>query len=137
VQRTELVEILRRYRLGVVATVSSAGAPQAATVGIAVGDALELVFDTLTTSRKYPNLVAEPRVAVVLGEGEVTVQLDGVADEPRGVELERIQAIYFAAFPDGRDRAKWDHITWIRIRPTWARVSDFTHDPPTIAQVAL
>lgn len=136
-QRTELVEILRRYRLGVVATVSSAGAPQAATVGIAVGDALELVFDTLTTSRKYPNLVAEPRVAVVLGEGEVTVQLDGVADEPRGVELERIQAIYFAAFPDGRDRAKWDHITWIRIRPTWARVSDFTHDPPTIAQVAL
>jgi len=129
--------VLRRYRLGVVATVSATSAPQAATVGIAVGDELELVFDTLTTTRKHANLAHEARVAVVLGEGEVTVQLEGVADEPRGAEGERIQAIYFAAFPEGRDRATWAHITWIRIRPTWARVSDYTQDPPAIAEVAL
>ncbi|MEO8554896.1 MAG: pyridoxamine 5'-phosphate oxidase family protein, partial [Kofleriaceae bacterium] len=137
VQRAELVEILRRYKFGVVATVSVAAAPQAATVGIAVGDELELVFDTLTTTRKHANLAHEARVAVVLGEGEVTVQLEGIADEPRGAELARIQAIYFATFPDGRERAGWNHITWIRVKPTWARVSDYTQDPPAITEVAL
>jgi general stress protein 26 len=137
VTRASFLEVLKRYRFGVVATVSTTGAPQAATVGIAVGDELELVFDTLTTTRKHGNLAHEPRVAVVLGEGEVTVQLEGVADEPHGAERARIQAIYYAAFPDGRDRARWEHITWIRIRPTWARVSDYTQDPPAIAEVAL
>lgn len=135
--RAELVEILHRYKIGVVATVGASGAPQAATVGFAVGDDLELVFDTMTTTRKHANIVRDSRVAVVLGEGEVTVQLEGIADEPAGEELARVQAIYFATFPDGRDRAQWKGITWVRVRPTWARVSDYTQDPPSVTEVAL
>jgi pyridoxine/pyridoxamine 5'-phosphate oxidase len=134
---TELVALLRRFRLGVVSTVSASGQPQAATVGIAIGDELELVFDTLATTRKFANLVREPRVAVVLGEGELTVQLEGRADVPTGAELARVQAIYFAAWPDGRDRASWANITWVRIRPTWLRVSDFAANPPAIREHAL
>jgi pyridoxine/pyridoxamine 5'-phosphate oxidase len=134
---TELVALLRRFRMGVVSTVSEAGQPQAATVGVAVGDALELVFDTLTTTRKYANLVREPRVAVVMGEGELTVQLEGRADVPVGDERKRVQDIYFATWPDGRDRAAWPHITWVRIQPTWIRVSDFAATPPSIREHAL
>ena len=134
---TELVALLRRFRMGVVSTVSATGQPQSAIVGVAVGDALELVFDTLTTTRKFTNLVREPRVAVVMGEGELTIQIDGRADVPTGAELERAQAIYFATWPDGRDRAAWEHITWVRIRPTWIRVSDFAATPPSIREHAL
>jgi pyridoxine/pyridoxamine 5'-phosphate oxidase len=134
---TELVALLRRFRMGVVSTVSAAGQPQAAIVGIAVGDTLELVFDTLSTTRKYANLVREPRVAVVMGEGELTVQIEGRADVPAGAELARVQDIYFATWPDGRDRAAWPHITWVRIRPTWIRVSDFAATPPSIREHAL
>jgi pyridoxine/pyridoxamine 5'-phosphate oxidase len=133
----ELVALLRRFRLGVVSTVSAKGQPQAAIVGIAVGDGLELVFDTLMTTRKFANLAHEPRVAVVMGEGELTVQLEGRADVPAGPELARVQAIYFAAWPDGRDRAAWADITWVRIRPTWIRVSDFAATPPSIREHAL
>ena len=133
----ELVTLLRRFRTGVVSTVSAAGAPQAAVVGLAIGDELELVFDTLSTTRKYANLVREPRVAVVMGEGELTVQLEGRADVPAGAELARVQAIYFAAWPDGRERAAWANITGVRIRPTWLRVSDFAATPPSIREHAL
>lgn len=128
--------MLRRFRLGVVATVAANGEPQAATVGIAVGDALELVFDTLATTRKFANLVREPRVAVVMGAGELTVQLEGRADVPAGDERKRVQDIYFATWPDGRERAAWPNIAWVRIRPTWVRVSDFAANPPAIREHA-
>ena len=123
--------------MGVVSTVSATGQPQAAIVGVAVGDALELVFDTLATTRKYANLAREPRVAVVMGEGELTIQIEGRAEVPTGAQLARVQAIYFATWPDGRDRAAWAHITWVRIQPTWIRVSDFAATPPSIREHAL
>jgi general stress protein 26 len=133
VTRTELVDLLRRFSLAVVASVHE-GAPQAAVVGIAVGDDLELVFDTLTSSRKFRNLTREPRVALVMTEGELTVQLEGHADVPGGDDLARMQAIYYAADPDGRERALWPDITWIRVRPTWLRVSDYSESPPVIEE---
>jgi len=126
VTRAELLAFLRRHRLCVQASVSPSGAPQAAVVGYAVGDDLEIVFDTLGTTRKMQNLRREPRVALVVGwDDEQTVQIEGVADEPAGAELERVRAVYFAAWPDGVQRLSWKGITHVRVRPTWARYSDF------------
>ncbi len=102
------------------------GAPQAAVVGIAVSDALEVVFDTLGTSRKANNLRLDPRVALVVGwDEEQTLQLEGLADEPTGAELERLKRVYLAAFPDGIEREQWPDITYVRVRIKWARYSDF------------
>ncbi len=135
--RRELVSFLRKYRLAVQASVTPAGAPQAAVVGFAVSDALEIVFDTVTTSRKYANLRADPRIALVIGwEHEITAQIEGVADFPTGDELERVRACYFAAYPDGRDRLAWPDITHVRVRPNWVRYSDFAQDPPHIVEIA-
>ena len=44
---------IAKHKLGVLATISPSGEPQAAVVGIAVTSELELVFDTVKTSRKY------------------------------------------------------------------------------------
>ena len=63
--RFELVDVLRGYRLAVVATVAADGQPQAAVVGIAISDGLEIVFDTVVGSRKAQNLQRDPRVGVV------------------------------------------------------------------------
>ncbi len=124
--RTELLAFLRRHRLCVQASVSEAGAPQAAVVGFGVSDDLEIVFDALGTTRKIANLRRDPRVALVVGwDQEQTVQIDGVADEPTGVELERLKRAYFEVYPDGRERQSWKDITYVRVRPTWARYSDF------------
>src|SRR4051812_39951539 len=98
-----LLTFLRRHRLAVVSTVH-AGAPQAAVVGIAVTDTLDIVFDTITTTRKYANLLVDPRVALVAGwdYGE-TVQIEGIADLPDGAELAVCKEAYFAVWPDGRE----------------------------------
>ena len=94
------------------------------------------MFDTVTTSRKYRNLQADPRCAIVVWNDAITVQIEGVADEPTGEELERVRACYFAAYPDGRDRLRdWADLTYIRVRPRWARYSDFAGGE--IAEVAL
>ncbi|MEW2081516.1 pyridoxamine 5'-phosphate oxidase family protein [Streptomyces sp. NPDC005283] len=137
-KRDELMWFLRRYKLAVQATVTPDGAPQAAVVGFAVSDELEIVFDTVETTRKCLNLRADPRIALVIGwDDAITVQLEGVADFPTGPELERIQQCYFAAYPDGRDRLTWPGITHVRVRPTWVRYSDFTQDPPHIVELPL
>ena len=124
--RSELLAFIRRHRYAVQATTAADGAPQAAVIGVAVSDELELVFDTLGTSRKAQNLRSDPRMALVVGwDEEQTVQLEGVADEPTGDELQRLKLVYFKAFPDGPEREHWPHITYVRVRLSWARYSDF------------
>lgn len=136
--RDDLVAFLRQHRLAVQASTSVAGAPQAAVVGFAVTDALEIVFDTVDASRKYQNLRKNPRVALVIGwDEERTAQLEGMADFPQGRELERVRECYFEAFPDGRERLTWPGITHVRVRPDWARYSDFTKDPPEIVELSF
>lgn len=131
--RAELVHLLREDRLAVVSTVAVDGGPQSAVVGFGISDGLEIVFDTLEQTRKAANLRRDPRISVVIGwDRDRTAQIDGLADFPTGAELQRIQAVYFQAYPDGRDRLAWAGITHVRVRPRWVRWSDFTRRPPFI-----
>ncbi len=135
--RAELLSFLRRHRYAVQASTAAGGGPQAAVIGIAVSAQLELVFDTLGTSRKATNLRREPRVALVVGwDEEQTVQLEGHADEPTGDELALLQGVYFEQFPDGPERQRWPDITYFRVRISWARYSDF-RPGGSVTQVAL
>jgi pyridoxine/pyridoxamine 5'-phosphate oxidase len=132
----EILGLIRRYRLAVVSTVATDGAPQGAVVGFAISDTLEIVFDTLASTRKHQNLKRDPRAALVIGwDDELTFQIDGRADFPTGEELLRMQACYFTLHPDGRDRLSWPGITYVRVRPTLIRMSDFKQDPPRIIEV--
>ena len=126
IELTELLAFLRRHPLAVEATVSKNGQVQAAVVGIAVSEQLEIVFDTLQTTRKLANLRQDRRIALVVGwVDEQTAQLEGIADEPDGSELERLKAVYYKAHPDGIERQQWQGITYVRVRPHWIRYSDF------------
>jgi PPOX class probable F420-dependent enzyme len=136
--RSQLIRFVQRQRLGVVSSLGADGAPQSAVVGIATSEAGEIVFDTLGASRKARNLRRDPRVSLVVWENERTVQLDGLADEPTGTELDRLREAYFAAYPDGRARQAWPGLTHFRIVPTWGRFSDFEASPePLIAEIDL
>ena len=133
---SDLVEFLRKQPWAVEATVTSAGRPQAAVIGVVVSDACELFFDTLATSRKCANLRANPHVAFVIGWDDAqTVQLEGIADEPSGAELERLQALYFERFPDGRDREAAGGVAYFRVRPAWGRYSDFRGANPKVVEL--
>ena len=49
-------------------------------------------------------------LSLVWWDGEVTVQIEGIAQEVSGDDIPRAQAVYFAAFHDGRARAAWPTI---------------------------
>jgi pyridoxine/pyridoxamine 5'-phosphate oxidase len=136
--RAELLAFMRRHRVAVQTSVSKDGAPQAAIVGTAVGDDFDVVFDALQTSRKVQNLRQNPRIALVLGGWglgeEQTVQYEGLADEPSGAELERVRELYFAVYPDGRQRLAWPGLIHVRVRPTWLRYSNFGQTPEKIIE---
>src|SRR5258708_1356409 len=120
---------MRSHTFAVQASVSSVARPQAAVVGVAVTDGFEVIFDTIASSRKAINLKQNPKIAFVFGGltpgDERTVQYEGVADCPIGLELERFQRAYFARFPDGPQRLSWPGITYFRVHPNWIRYSDF------------
>src|SRR5689334_9550644 len=77
-----------RQKLAVLSTVSTEGQPQSALMGVAITPDFEIVFDTLATTRKYDNLRANRRVALVIGcANAVTLQYEGIAEELQGDQL--------------------------------------------------
>lgn len=135
---TDVRSFLRSHRWAVEASVSEDGSPQSALVGFATTEDLEVVFDTVNDTRKVANLKRNPKIALVIGgwiDGdERTMQCEGYADFPEGEELTRLQQAYFDAFPEGRERRSWPGITYVRVRLTWLRYSDFNVSPPIVSE---
>jgi len=133
----DLYVFMARHRLGILATICPNATPQSALMGIAITPQLEIVFDTVKSSRKYPNLIARPACSFVIGgwgAGEQTVQYEGEAQELKSPDLERYQTIYFQVWPDGPERMRWPGIVYFIVRPTWIRYSDFDQNPPLIRE---
>ena len=87
--KAELFGFISGCKLAVLASVSPEGVPQSALVGIAVTEELEIVFDTLDTTRKFRNLTVNSKASFVIGWfGEKTVQFEGEAFLPEGQEQE-------------------------------------------------
>jgi Pyridoxamine 5'-phosphate oxidase len=130
-------DFIARHKYAVVSTIGPGLIPQSALVGIAVSPDLEVYFDTLETTRKIANLRHNPNVSLVIGwENEQTLQLDGIADEPRGAELGRLKDCYFTAWPDGPERERWKGITYCRVRPQWLRYSSYL-EPQRVEEMRL
>jgi hypothetical protein len=124
--KKKLYEFMQSRRLAVVATTGKDAIPEAALIEIAVTKDLEIIFETTTATRKLPNLRANPHVAIVIGwESNQTLQCDGLADEPQTRELERLRAHYLAVFPEKASHQGWPGNCYFRVRPYWARLSDY------------
>ncbi len=133
--RMAIFDFIRRQRYGVISSIAGNGTPQSALVGIASSSRLEIIFDTVKTSRKYPNLIQRPVCSLVIGwSGEQTLQLEGVAEEVREADLRRLQDIYFAQWPECREHTNWPGIAYFVVHPHWIRYSDYDRSPPLIEE---
>lgn len=134
-------EFLYRYissrKLAVLSTVNVQGNPESAVIGIAVTEGLEIVFDTVMSSRKYNNLRQHPRVAFVIGwEDESTVQFEGNAVKLTERD-DHLKEHYYSSFPDGRERAAtWPGLVYFKVVPLWIRYSNF-NNPQVIEEIRL
>jgi general stress protein 26 len=132
ITKRDLLAYMRGHKLAVVATVNQAGVPEAALVGIGVTDKHELIFDTVSSSRKHANLILRPRIAVTFsGPGEQTLQYEGLAFpiSTEGPLDAAYREAYYAVWPDGRERLNWDGLVYWGVTPVWARYSDFDRGP--------
>jgi len=81
--KADLYRFMTQNKLGVLGTLAEGGVPQSALVGIAVTPELEIIFDTVEGSRKYPNLIANAASSFVIGwAGEQTVQIPAMPVRP-------------------------------------------------------
>jgi len=136
--KADIYRFISKQKLGVLGTVSVAGSPQSALVGIAVTPQLEIIFDTVKSSRKFQNLVSHSECSFVIGwTGEITVQYEGQAHQPERAALAPYQEVYFARWPEGRSHLSWPGITYFLVRPKWIRYSDFDQNPPFIEEFAF
>ena len=130
--KPELLAYMRGQKLAVVSSLGPDSQPQGALVGVATTDGFEIVFDTVSTSRKHDNLTRNRRAAVTFsGPGEKTLQYEGLASpvsvhDPDGAFY---REAYYAAWPDGRERLSWPNLAYWRLEPIWARYSDFEAGP--------
>ena len=126
----EIFDIAKTKRYLVVSTVNESGAPEAALMGFALTRANEVVFDTLSTSRKAVNLARNPAAALVIGwDDNISLQIEGIARRPVGEDLASAKAAYFHEWPDGRARENWPNIAYVVVRPTWMRYSNYSGAP--------
>ncbi len=130
-----IFSFISKHKDAVLATVNNSQLPEAAIVGIAVTPGLQLIFDTLPSTRKYSNLLANPAIAFVIGSNEQTMQYEGTARIPTAIELEGIKEQYFKTFPDGVSRQAWPGITYFLVEPRWIRYSDYQKEPPNIEEI--
>lgn len=124
-----LYDFISRSKYAVLATVNEDNEPEAATVGIAANEDLYIIFDTLDTSRKFRNLLSNPKTALVITIGEETIQYEGQAllHMPAG-DTDAMLGIYLAAFPDGRKRQSDPSTVYFTVKPEWIRFSSFANE---------
>ena len=129
----ELLAYMRSHKLAVISTLGADVGPQSAFVGVATTDKFEIIFDTVSTSRKHANLLRDPRIAVTYAAApaEQTLQYEGVAfavsrTDPYDAAF---REDYYRAWPDGPERLKWPDLVYWRIEARWLRYSDYDRGP--------
>jgi hypothetical protein len=135
---SDLYTFIASEPYAVISTIAANGTPQSALIGIAVTPNLEIIFDTLKSTRKYGNLLASPGCSLVIGwDDEQTLQYEGTAFLPSVPDLSRYQDVYFARWPECRAHREWPDIDYVIVKPTWVRYSDFRQQPPAIKEFNL
>jgi pyridoxine/pyridoxamine 5'-phosphate oxidase len=128
--KAKVYNFMREHRLGVLATVTSNSLPQAAVVGIAVRENMEVLFATYDESRKAHNLKMNPRVALVVGwESGKTVQYEGEAEELSRAELEAFERNEFASVPSLAKYVRENEGKYYKLKPNWIRYLDVSTEP--------
>ena len=120
-------------KLGALSTVYN-DAPQTVFVYFAVDEENNIYFATRADSRKYTNIMSNPKVsfAVVSEDLLGTVQLEGKAEIVTDPDLQRTLFSKLKSLGDNRQDtlpvnqySTTGEMIYFKIVPTWARLSDF------------
>lgn len=134
---SEAQHLINQNHFVTVATATLDGQPSAATVFCVMNEHGTLYFPTRSQSKKYKNILVNPHVSVVCTQNAapVTLQIYGSAREVTTDELSKVmETIMKASMNENTVRSHWlppihrmnnGQFTFIKIEPSWMRISDF------------
>jgi uncharacterized protein YhbP (UPF0306 family) len=134
--KEQVLAFIKKQELAVISSINEKGQPEAAVIGFGETDDFELIFGTSNLSRKYKNIIANPKVALVIGWDEgITVQYEGEASELEGEELETFKNVYFTKNPDARKYEEEPDEAYFKVSPTWVRYTDLNQEPWELIEI--
>lgn len=121
-------------KLCVLSTMGERDQPESAVMAYAVMSGLTIILSTHKDTRKWKNIQKHPNVSLVFGWdfSKYNVQYDGSAQLI--LDDKETEQIYFAANPELVKFRNMPGNAFIRVTPSWIRLSDFSISPPKIME---
>lgn len=96
------------------------------------------MFGTKDSSRKYRNLLRNPRVSVIIGWDHAgTVQYEGVARRLEGDEIDTFTEYHFDKHPNSRKYKDQPGEVYFLIEPRWLRFTEVAYEPWKITEMTF
>lgn len=119
----------------VVSTIGDDGAPQSSYVAFSESPDGKIAFGTFADARKFGNIQREPRVSIVVSDGDVSVQIEGMARIVTGDDEARIREQHLAKNPASKKYAFDPRQRFVVVTPTWLRYTNLGTDPDTVEEL--
>lgn len=129
-------DFIKEHNIAVISTVTHDFLPESAVMGIYPGENFEIFFGTLKDSRKYQNLIKNPRVALVIGwdQGR-TIQYEGEVVEISGDALKEFEKTSMATMPTAAKYTSDQNAAFFKIIPKWIKYTNASVDPWDEAEI--
>lgn len=125
-----LMEFVQDTGAAVIASNSGTGCPESAYIHVAAADNGRIVFGTNAQSRKFTNIVSDPRVSLVIVKDDAQeIQLEGeatVLESPRAAAS--TQALE-ARHPDSTTTSDPENLRILEVTVRWAHYIDARENP--------
>jgi len=113
--------------------------PESALIAFTQTDSLEIIFETFVDTRKWHNLLGNPKVSLVIGwdtKHHITVQYEGIATTAKDCEQSEAYIQMFLAkdTPCTEKFLRDGRVRLFKITPTWIRYSDYAGGTPVIIE---
>jgi Pyridoxamine 5''-phosphate oxidase. len=132
--RERATAVLQETAVCTLATASPDGVPEAATVRFVASEGFDVYINSATNYRKYANMTANPRVAVVVDGDAGNLQLEGRATELHGDDAESFRERYVEKYGPSQYLTH-ETSTCFAIETDWARLLVDGRFPPEHAMV--
>ncbi len=136
--RSRITAFLATRRHGIISTLHADGSVESALVAISETPALAITFGTFDDTRKFANILRDPRVAFVVTDDEnIEVQLEGRARITEGAEHEQCKQRHLAKNAKTAKYADDPKQRFIVVEPTWIRFTDRTVNPSRVEELRI
>lgn len=132
-------DFLRQQRHCVISTIGPDGYPQGATVAFSATWDMEVIFGTSNESRKFANLLSDPRVAITVTDEvkRYTLQYRGEAEIIDSEVFAHYRWCHFAKLPGSLKFEGQPDQVYFLVHPRSVRFSDCKPDPWRVTELRL